>query len=276
MIPVRVVLLTSIALCAFAANSVLCRLALRETSIDAATFTTVRIVSGALALWLIVVINGGARRPGGNWSSAFALLAYAIAFSFAYLALSAGTGALLLFGAAQLTMILAGLAAGERLRPRQLFGLALAFVGLLYLVLPGVTAPPLGGAGLMVVAGIAWGVYSLRGRGSTSPLAETAGNFVRASPGAVLLSLLMLASAELDGRGVAYAVLSGTLASGAGYAVWYAALPRMRTASAATAQLSVPVIAAVGGMLFLGEPFTLRLGIASVVTLGGIALVVTK
>jgi len=231
-------------------------------------------VSGALALWLITAWRrGGGRRPGGNWLSAAALLGYAVAFSFAYLALSAGTGALLLFGAVQLTMILSGLRSRELPRARQWVGIGLAFAGLVYLLLPGVTAPPFGAACLMLMAGVAWGIYSLRGRGSTDPLADTAGNFIRAAPGAAAVSALTLASAHLDPAGVACALASGVVASGLGYAIWYKALPRLRTASAATAQLSVPVLAAIGGILFLGEPLTARLSIAAAVVLSGIALV---
>lgn len=281
--PIRVVGLTLLALCAFAANSVLCRLALTHTTIDPATFTTVRLVSGALVLWLIVVARGRREpdapsplRPAGDWISAGALFGYAIAFSFAYRGLTAGTGALLLFGAVQLSMISWGLRSGEKLHGRQVLGIACAFAGLVYLVLPGVAAPPITSAALMIVAGIAWGVYSLRGRGSKNPLRETAGNFVRATPGAVLLSLLLYSSAQLDPRGALFATLSGTIASGVGYAIWYSALPHLRTTSAATAQLSVPVIAALGGIAFLGETLTWRLAVAALVVIGGIALVLRK
>lgn len=269
-----VILLTFLAMLAFAANSVLCRLALKETEIDAASFTAVRLVSGALALWLIVALRSGARTAGGSWPSALALFAYAAPFSFAYVSLSAGTGALLLFGSVQASMILYGLWRGERLSARQLAGLALAMGGLVYLVLPGLAAPPLGGALLMIAAGMAWSVYSLRGSGAAKPLAATAGNFLRAAPMGIALGLAALPWARPDMAGIGYAVASGALASGVGYAIWYAALPGLKAASAATVQLSVPVIVAAAGVILLGEPITLRLALASIAILGGVALVV--
>lgn len=268
-----VFILTVLAMLAFAANSVLCRLALKETGIDAASFTAVRLASGALALWLIVSLHSGNELKGGNWPSALALFAYAAPFSFAYVSLSAGTGALLLFGAVQATMILWGWWRGEPLKGSQLAGLTLALGGLVYLMLPGLAAPPLGSALLMVMAGISWGVYSLRGRGVARPLAATAGNFVRAAPLGLALGVAALPWLRVDMAGMGYAIASGALASGVGYAIWYAALPGLRAASAATVQLSVPVIVAVAGILLLGEPITLRLALASFAILGGIALV---
>ena len=272
----RVVLLTLIALIAFAANSILCRLAFERSDIDAASFTTIRLLSGALMLWLIVALRSGARGIGGSWPSAAALFAYAAAFSFAYVSLPTGVGALLLFGAVQATMILAGLRDGERMGGRQITGLVLALGGLGYLMLPGLSAPPLGGSLLMLAAGIAWGVYSLRGRerGTADPIGATAGNFLRAAPLGIGLSAAALPWLQVDAVGAGYAVLSGALASGAGYAVWYAALRGLAATHAATVQLSVPVIAAAGGALLLDEPVTLRLAFASVAILGGIALVV--
>lgn len=270
----RVLLLTVVAMLAFAANSLLCRIALRETGIDAASFTTLRIASGALVLWLIVRARRGDIGRQGSWGSAAALFVYAAAFSYAYLSLPAAVGALLLFGAVQATMIGYGLVRGERFSGRQTVGLVLAAGGLLGLLLPGVSAPPLQGAVLMIVAGAAWGLYSLRGRRGGDPTASTAGNFVRALPFALVLSLSMLPHASLAADGVLYALASGALASGLGYAIWYAALPGLRATQAATVQLSVPVIAAFGGALFLGEAITLRLVLASVAVLGGIALVI--
>lgn len=261
------------AMLAFAGNSVLCRLALRDGAIDAASFTTLRLVSGALVLWLIVRLRGGAR-TGGDMPSAFALFVYAAGFSFAYVSLSTGTGALLLFGAVQATMIGRGLLAGERLAVVQWCGLALALGGLVGLLLPGASAPPVTGALLMVVAGIAWGAYSLRGRGSGDATAKTAGNFIRSVPFALALSLLMLRDASADAAGIACAVASGALTSGIGYAVWYTALPHLRAASAATVQLSVPALAALAGIALLGEAPTWRLLFATLAILGGIALVV--
>lgn len=268
--------LTALTMVAFAANSVLCRLALQTTEIDPATFTSVRLAVGALALWLIVRLRTRSA-PGGSWASASALFVYAAAFSFAYLSLTTGTGALVLFGAVQLTMIGWGLARGERLSGLQTLGLAAALGGLVYLVLPGLEAPPLGAALLMAAAGVAWGVYSLRGRGSRSPVADSAGNFARAVPMAVGLSVLLLvlpgAAVRADGMGLAYAIFSGSVTSGLGYVVWYAVLPALRATSAATVQLSVPVLAALGGVALVGEAITLRLVLASLLTLGGIALV---
>jgi drug/metabolite transporter (DMT)-like permease len=273
--PTRLFVLTLVAMIAFAGNSLLCRLALKQTGIDAATFTFVRIFSGAIALWFIVKVRKGPRREAGNWPSALALFAYAAAFSFAYVTLSAGTGALLLFGAVQATMILWGLRRGERFRGPQLVGLALASSGLVALLLPGLAAPPLGGAILMLGAGVAWGIYSLRGKAASNPTTATAGNFLRAVPFAAVLCAAFLPWAHLDRAGLTCAVLSGALASGLGYAVWYTALSGLRATSAATVQLSVPVLAAAGGILLLGEHLTLRFLLASIAVLGGIALVVT-
>lgn len=274
--PARVFILTAIAMTAFAGNSLLCRLALKQTSIDASSFTFVRIISGAIALWLIVNLRKDARRKAGSWLSALALFAYAAAFSFAYLSLSAGTGALLLFGAVQATMIMWGFRKGERLCVRQFVGLAFALGGLVALLLPGLSAPPIVGSILMLGAGVAWGIYSLRGKTAGDPASATAGNFLRAVPLAAMLSAGLLPWARLDSAGVGYAVLSGAVASGIGYAIWYTALPGLKATSAATVQLSVPVLAAVGGIVFLGESITLRLLFASVAILGGIALVVIE
>ena len=261
---------------AFAGNSLLCRLALKQTNIDAASFTFIRIISGAIALWVIVNMRKGTRSLAGSWPSALALFAYAAAFSFAYISLSAGTGALLLFGAVQATMIFWGLRKGERLRVRQWVGLAFALGGLVALLFPGLSAPPAGGSILMLGAGIAWGIYSLRGKATSDPVGTTAGNFLRAVPFAAALSIALLPSARLDSTGIGCAILSGAIASGVGYAIWYTALPGLKAASAATVQLSVPVLAAVGGILFLSESITLRFLFASVTVLGGIALVLVE
>jgi drug/metabolite transporter (DMT)-like permease len=272
----RVAALTTIAMFAFAGNSLLCRVALKGTSIDPATFTSMRVLSAAVMLWLIVRMRKGSHQPGGNWISAFALFTYAAAFSFAYVSLAAGTGALLLFGAVQATMIGFGLARGERLRAQQWAGLALALAGLVGLVLPGISAPPLLASLLMLSAGVAWGVYSLRGKGSANPGATTAGNFLRAVPFAALVSLAMLAHLSLDRTGLLYAALSGALTSGVGYVIWYAALKELKGATAATVQLSVPLITAVGGIALLAEPLTMRLVLSSIAILGGIALVIVR
>nr|WP_315235270.1 DMT family transporter [uncultured Albidiferax sp.] len=270
----RTLVYTALAMLAFAGNSLLCRVALKHTSLDAASFTSIRLVSGALVLCLLVRMRRPGTPVGGNWLSAGALFAYAAGFSFAYLRLSAATGALLLFGAVQATMIGHGVWAGERLRSLQWAGLLVTLGGLVGLLLPGLSAPPLPSALLMLGAGVAWGVYSLRGKGAGDPLAVTAGNFLRAAPLALALSLLLYPRISPDPAGLLYAVASGALTSGIGYAIWYSALPKLPSTAAATVQLSVPVLAALGGIVFLGETASLRLLLASVAVLGGIALVI--
>lgn len=271
----RVSVLTLLAMIAFAGNSLLCRLALKDTRIDPASFTSVRIISGALVLWLIIRMRGGMHRGSGSWLSALALFAYAAGFSFAYVSLPAGTGALLLFGAVQATMIGYGFWSGERLRMRQAAGIMFALGGLVGLLFPGFSAPPLLDSVSMLGAGLAWGIYSLRGKHSSEPIRTTAENFLRAVPFTVALSVAMAPWVSWDGWGVVYAMVSGALASGVGYAIWYTALKELRAIYAATVQLSVPVIAAVGGIVLLGEHLTPRLVIASIAILGGIALVVS-
>ena len=273
---VRVFGLTALAMLAFAGNSLLCRAALKHTSIDAASFTTIRLISGAVVLLLVARITRGTRTAGGNWCSAGALFAYAAGFSFAYVGLPAATGALLLFGAVQTTMIGHAIWQGERMQRLQVAGLMIAVTGLVSMFLPGLTAPPLLDALLMLGAGIAWGIYSLRGKGAGDPIQVTAGNFLRAVPITVVLSLLTLDHFSLNSAGMAYAVLSGTLASGLGYAIWYMALPALKSTNAATVQLTVPILAALGGFVFLGESVTLRLLLASLAILGGIALVILE
>ena len=265
--------LTAVAMLAFAGNSLLCRLALQHSGIDPASFTSVRLTSGAVVLWALVRWRG--QRPAGDWGSAAALFVYAAAFSYAYLSLSAGTGALLLFGAVQATMLGWGLWRGQRLGWGQTAGLMLALGGLVALLLPGVTAPPAGGALLMTAAGVAWGVYSLRGRGAGDPTAVTAGNFVRASALAVPLALAALPWARVDVAGLLWALCSGAVTSGLGYAIWYTALKGLQPTSSASVQLSVPVLTALGGVALLSEPLTLRLALCSAAILGGIACVIT-
>ncbi|WP_137821533.1 DMT family transporter [Pseudomonas sp. D(2018)] len=269
----RTLLLTALAMLAFAGNSLLCRLALKETAIDAASFTAIRIASGALMLWLLLRLRHTPLASTGNWRAALALFVYAAAFSYAYLQLDAGAGALLLFGAVQLCMVVFGLLRGERLNPQQTLGFALATGGLVVLLLPGATAPPLVGGLLMLLAGLAWGVYTLLGRQAGLPLAATAGNFIRALPFAALLLLPFIDQLTLDLPGLIYALLSGALTSGIGYAIWYSALPGLGALQAASVQLSVPVLAALGGALLLGETISLRLVLVSLAVLGGIALV---
>ena len=273
----HVVLLVAAAMLAFAANSLLCRIALRQGSIDPASFASIRLVSGALALALIMRARTGRSLPGkADWISAAMLFAYVAFFSFAYLTLSAGTGALILFGCVQLTMLGAGLHSGERFDAIAWCGLALAFAGLVYLVSPGIEAPPLAGAVWMAIAGAAWGVYSLRGRSAGDPLAATAGNFARAALFAIVLNLAFVSEARIDKGGVALAVASGAVTSGAGYVVWFAALRHLSAMQAATVQLSVPLIAAIGGVVLLSEAVTLRLAVAAMAMLVGIALVLTR
>jgi drug/metabolite transporter (DMT)-like permease len=268
----RVAWAAAFALLAFAANSILCRMALRQASIDPASFTSVRLVAGAVTLWILVRLRTSRGSTGGNWISAFALLAYAGAFSFAYVAVTAGTGALLLFGAVQLVMIAVGLVRGERIDLRIALGWMLAVAGVVILVFPGVSAAPPIAAALMLGAGIAWGIYSLRGQRPSDPLRDTAGNFMRAVPGALLVSAVTSRQNSFDGTGVLLAALSGSIASGLGYAAWYVALPRLSAIAAANLQLSVPLIAAIAGVLLFSEPITLRLAVASILLLGGIAL----
>jgi drug/metabolite transporter (DMT)-like permease len=267
---------TAAAMVAFAANSVLCRLALGHATIDAPSFTTVRLVSGALTLLALAstLHRGREIAPRGGWPAAGALFGYAIAFSFAYLSLSAGTGALILFGAVQLTMILAALRAGERPGALQWLGFACAVVGLVYLVAPGVTAPSPLGALLMAFAGACWGVYSLLGRGSANPMLDTTANFLRAAPLAVVASAIAFAHMHVSSTGLLLATASGAVSSGLGYVIWYAALRGLTATRAAIVQLVVPLLAALGGVIFLGEEFTARLAIAGVLILGGVALAI--
>src|SRR5436309_803919 len=275
----RVLILTLAAMIAFASNSLLCRAALKQTSIDAASFTFVRVFSGAVVLWLVTNLRRMIRTTrdvgvGGNWISALALFLYAAGFSFAYVDVAAGTGALLLFGAVQATMILWGLHKGERLDAIQIAGFIVAMTGLVVLVFPGLSAPPLIGSILMLGAGVAWGIYSLRGKGEKNPVSVTAGNFARAVPFAAAVSIIFVPQLHVDLAGISYAIISGAITSGLGYVIWYSALQDLKAASAATVQLSVPVLAATGGILLLGEPLTLRYLLASIAILGGIALVV--
>lgn len=273
----RTAALTIVAIFAFAANSLLCRLALGEGLIDAASFTTVRVLSGAIVLLLIALPRSRSHgRSEFDWRFPAALFVYMAFFSFAYLSLSAGTGALLLFGAVQLTMLTAALLGGERLSLPSWAGLAVTIFGLIYLLLPGITAPDPTGAILMLVAGIAWGAYSLLGRNAADPLQATANSFIYAIPLALLVSAVFIDDFYSSRNGLILAVASGAIASGLGYVVWYAALRGLAATHAATVQLSVPVIAALGGIVFLSEQITLRLVFASVAILGGIMIVLTQ
>lgn len=269
----RTLLLTAVAMLAFAGNSLLCRLALKTTQIDPASFTSLRLLSGALMLALLLRLRQGGFAVAGSWYGAAALFIYAAAFSFAYVSLDAGAGALMLFGAVQISMLLWGWRQGERPSPASLAGLLLAFAGLLVLLLPGASAPALMPSLLMLIAGAAWGAYSLLGRASSDALAATTGNFLRCVPIALLLSLVLMHSARWDLPGILYALASGALASGLGYAIWYTAISELKAIQAATVQLSVPIITALAGSLLLGEALSLRLTLSSLAVLGGIALV---
>jgi drug/metabolite transporter (DMT)-like permease len=270
----RTALLTSAAMLAFAGNSLLCRLALRGGSIDAASFGLVRLVAGAITLGIVLAARREKASAGRSRLAPAMLFAYVAAFSFAYTFVPAGTGALLLFGSVQATMLVAALRSGERFAWAEAAGFALALAGIVWLVLPGVESPPLGGSVLMIAAGIAWGVYSLAGRGSADPLADTARNFALAAPLAALVSVATIPRFHADGRGVALAVASGAVTSGLGYVAWFAALRRLDVIRAAAVQLSVPAIAAAGGVVFLAERLTLRLVLAAAVILGGVGLAV--
>lgn len=271
----RTFLLTGLALVAFAANSVLCRLALGRESIDPASFTTVRLGSGALTLFIISRFRGAKLRPNrDNWISPVMLFLYAIAFSFAYVNLSAGTGALILFGSVQATMILSALRSGERPHRLEWTGLLLALSGLVYLVFPGLAAPSFTGSLLMATAGVGWGIYTLRGRNAADPLAATALNFARTVPLVLGASVLGFSRIQISGTGILWAVMSGALASALGYVVWYAALKGLTATHAATVQLAVPILAALGGVVFLSETISLRLLFSSFLILGGIGLAV--
>lgn len=261
-------------LLAFAANSVFCRQALASGAIDPESFTAIRLLGGALFLWLLVRLKQPGQPLGGGWKGAMALFVYAWLFSIAYLQLGAGVGALILFGAVQISMFLVGWLRGEALRLPVLCGMLLAFAGLVALLAPGKQAPPLGSALLMVIAGVAWGAYSLIGKGSARPLADTAGNFLYSLPLLLILgvALWLKGSLHIQPAGLAYALASGVLASGAGYAVWYGVVRQISAQQAATLQLTVPVIASLAGVLLLGEPLSLRLVVVSLVVLGGVAL----
>ncbi|WP_034388572.1 DMT family transporter [Hellea balneolensis] len=271
--PPRIFMLTALAMIAFAANSILARLALTSADIGPWSFTAIRFISGAICLALIVGPRGSLNR--GSWKAAFALLLYGVFFSYAYISLAAGTGALILFAAVQITMIGGGLWAGERMRLLQWFGLTLAMSGLAYLMLPKLAPPSPIGATMMAIAGLGWGLYSLMGRGKGDPTALTAGNFLCAAILCALITvplLLLLPETALAPKGIGLALASGILTSGLGYVIWYMALKHLTATRASIAQLTVPIIAATGGMLFIAEPFTLRFFIAMCLTVVGVGL----
>lgn len=272
----KTTILTGLALIAFAANSVLCRLALDKEAIDAASFTTIRLLSGSIVLLIIVFSarNISQAPTKGSWFSGFMLFTYAVTFSYAYISLDTGTGALILFGSVQITMIIQSLISGSKLHNTEWLGIVLAFTGFVYLILPGVTAPSTTGFLLMTAAGIAWGIYTLKGHGSSNPLTDTAYNFLRTTPAIALLAIVTISNAKYSTEGVLLALLSGGITSGIGYTIWYIALAGLTSTQAAVLQLSVPVIAAFGGVLFVTETVTMRLIISSAMVLGGILMVI--
>jgi len=274
----KTILLTVLALIAFAANSVLCRLALGNGAIDASSFTIVRLLSGTAVLLTIVVatrrVKGKGSSTKGSWVAGIILFLYAVTFSYAYISLDTGTGALILFGSVQITMVLLSILSGTRLHSSEWLGIFIAFSGFVYLILPGVSTPSITGFLLMSVAGIAWGIYTLKGRSSADPLMDTAYNFLRTTPLVVLLAFVAMSNVSYSAEGLFLALLSGGITSGVGYTIWYIALGGLSSTQAAVLQLSVPVIAALGGVIFVSETITLRLTVSAALVLGGILIVV--
>lgn len=280
MTPLRIIIITFLSLSAFAANSLITRYALEQTAIDEASFIMLRVVSGALFLWLFLAIKKDKNIvQGGTWSAAFALFIYAVSFTYGYGLIAAGTGALLLFGSVQITMTIAGYREGERLKVIQLVGFILALAGLVILMLPGISAPSFIGAFLMCISGIAWSIYTLQGRGASNPAASTAGNFIKAAPMAALLWLIVYLSTkntiDLANTGVIYALISGIVTSGIGYIIWYSVLPELKATQAAIVQLTVPLLVTLAGALLLNEVITLRIVLASMAILIGTMLVLS-
>lgn len=273
---VKIVTLTGLALTAFAANSVLCRLALGNHVIDASGFTIIRLLSGSAVLLTIISVTRNTTETSskGSWAASFMLFLYAVTFSYAYISLDTATGALILFGSVQITMILLSLLSGTRLHKTEWIGVVIAFAGFIFLILPGITTPSLLGFILMTIAGISWGIYTLKGRNSKNPLMDTAYNFIRTTPLVVLLSILSFNNIYLSSEGILLAMLSGGVTSGIGYTIWYIALGGLSSTQAAVLQLSVPVIAALGGVIFVSEAITIRLTISAAMVLGGVLMVV--
>jgi len=271
----KISLLTVFALIAFAANSVLCRLALGSGTIDAASFTGIRLFSGAIALLIILSIKRSNKglSSKGSWAASLALFLYAITFSYAYLLVDTGTGALILFGSVQISMIFLSLISGTRLHISEWSGVMVAFCGFVYLIVPSITTPSINGFVLMTISGISWGVYTLIGRSSKNPLMDTTFNFIRTIPLVVLLAILTMQNSSYSSEGIVLALLSGAITSGLGYTIWYIVLKDLSSTQAAVIQLSVPVIAAIGGVVFVSEVITSRLVISTVIVLGGILMV---
>ena len=273
-VSISTALLLLAAISAFAANSILCRLALAGGHIDALTFASVRLLSGAVVLTLILIARDPQPIIAIDPLATLALIVYALAFSVSYLGLEAGVGALLLFGAVQITMLSVSLYCGERLSRRGWLGFMLAVSGLIAYLQPGNNAAPLPAVGAMLLAGCAWGLYSLRGARGQDPVAATASNFLAAAPITVALAVIFSDGWHITSKGLVLAALSGAVTSGLGYVLWYHVVKRIPAFTAATVQLAVPIFAAVGGGIVLAEPLTMRLAFASLTVLGGIALVV--
>ena len=273
---IKTLIFTGFTLIAFAANSVLCRLALGEKTIDASSFTVIRLLSGTIVLLVILKINSNKNNSAikGSWPAGLMLFLYAVTFSFAYITLDTGTGAIILFGSVQITMILLSLISGDRLHITEWIGVSIAFIGFVYLVSSGVTSPSVIGFSLMTMAGIAWGIYTLKGRDSVNPLVDTAYNFLRTIPFVIVLAIIAIQNTHYSTEGILLAVLSGGIASGIGYTMWYIALGGLSVTQAAVVQLLVPIIAALGGVIFLSEKITLRLTLSAIMILGGILMVV--
>jgi len=269
-------LLTGMALIAFAANSVLCRLALGNEAIDAPSFTGIRLLSGAITLFIILTIKGSNKGTlsKGSWTAGLMLFLYAITFSYAYLSVDTGTGALILFGSVQITMIMLSLVSGTRLHLIEWSGVIIAFTGFIYLILPDITTPSVNGFVLMTVSGMSWGIYTLKGRGSKNPLMDTSYNFLRTIPFVALLAIFTTQNMSYSFEGIILALISGAITSGVGYTIWYIALGGLSSTQAAVLQLSVPVIAAIGGVVFVSEEITIRLIISATIVLSGILMVV--
>ncbi len=275
---IKTVIYTTLALVAFAANSVICRLALKDAAIDPGLFTSIRLLSGAVVLIILVFLTKDKRDDAskGSWRSAAMLFMYAAAFSYAYVSLETGIGALIIFGVVQITMIASSLISGYRMNNLEWSGILLALAGFLYLLLPGASAPSLSGFILMALSGIGWGIYSLRGKNSKDPLADTAYNFLRSLPFLILLLYFLAQESNYSTKGILLALLSGIVTSGIGYTIWYAALKGLSSVQASVVQLLVPVLAAIGGILFIGELISLRLMVSSLMILGGILLLIIK
>jgi len=279
MIPVRKTFgYTLLALIAFAGNSIICRIALKETAIEPAFFTSIRLISGAIVLMLIVLLTAkpDETKSKGSWFSAAMLFIYAAAFSYAYVSLETGTGALILFGVVQITMIAYSLFSGNKMNHTEWLGVAVALCGFLYLMLPGAKAPSVLGFALMTISGIAWGVYSIRGKTTKNPLQDTAYNFLRTIPFLLLLLYFLLQESNYSKTGVFLALFSGVVTSGLGYIIWYTALKGLTTIQASVVQLFVPVLAGLGGLILMNEAISFRLFVAALLILGGILLLIVK